>query len=92
MPCEPRHRVGGPPAERSLRESYPHPLANRSLNRKRRIHPETLKTEPADKHLIDVRRAADRDASIEQIPGAAWHDPERIAEWIGSLPKDREIV
>jgi len=39
-----------------------------------------------------VRRAADRDASIEQIPGAAWHDPERIAEWIGSLPKDREIV
>jgi len=39
-----------------------------------------------------VRRAADRDASPEQIPGAVWHDPEKIAKWIDTLPRDREIV
>ena len=58
----------------------------------RSIHPETLKTALADKHLIDVRRAADRDASTENIPGSVWHDPERIAEWIDTLPREREIV
>lgn len=58
----------------------------------RSIHPETLKTGLADKRLLDVRRAADRDASTEQIPGAVWHDPERIAEWIDTLPREREIV
>lgn len=56
----------------------------------RTIKPQDLQL--ADKHLIDVRRAADRDASSEQIPGAAWHDPEKLADWAASLPKDKEIV
>ena len=56
----------------------------------RTVKPQDLQL--AEKHLIDVRRAADRAASAEQIPGAAWHDPENIADWAGSLPKDREIV
>lgn len=46
----------------------------------------------AGKHLIDVRRAADRDAAPEHIPGATWHDPERLADWADRLPKDLEIV
>lgn len=46
----------------------------------------------AGKHLIDVRRTADRDASSEQIPGAAWHNPEQLTDWADSLPRDREIV
>jgi len=58
----------------------------------RTIKPAALKPVFAGKHLIDVRRAADRDASPEQLPGAAWHDPEKLAEWAGSLPKDKEIV
>jgi rhodanese-related sulfurtransferase len=58
----------------------------------RTIKPAALKPVLAGKHLIDVRRAADRDASPEQLPGAAWHDPEKLAEWAGSLPKDKEIV
>lgn len=58
----------------------------------RSIHPETLKTPPADKHPIDVRCAADRDASTEKIPGAVWHDPEKITAWMGTLPMDREVV
>jgi rhodanese-related sulfurtransferase len=56
----------------------------------RTIKPQDLQL--ADKHLIDVRRAADRDASPEQLPGATWHDPEKIAEWVKSLPRDKHIV
>lgn len=56
----------------------------------RTIKPQDLKL--AATHLIDVRRAADRDASAEQLPGATWHNPEQIANWAGSLPKDKEIV
>ena len=46
----------------------------------------------AGKHLIDVRRKEDREASPEQLPGATWHDPSDIAHWTESLPKDKEIV
>lgn len=56
----------------------------------RTVKPQDLQL--AGKHLIDVRRAADREASPEQIPGAAWHDPEKLAAWAETLPKDREIV
>jgi rhodanese-related sulfurtransferase len=58
----------------------------------RTIKPEALKGSLGEKHLIDVRRAADRDASSEQLPGATWHDPERLAEWAKSLPRDQHIV
>ncbi len=58
----------------------------------RSIKPETLKSQIADKHLIDVRRKADLDASSEAVPGATWHDPEKIAEWVKSLPRDKHIV
>lgn len=58
----------------------------------RTIKPETLKTELSGKHLIDVRRKADLDASSEQVPGAAWHDPEQLASWADALPKEQDIV
>lgn len=58
----------------------------------RTIKPENLKTELSGKHLIDVRRKADLDASSEALPGATWHDPEKLAEWVDTLPKDGEIV
>jgi rhodanese-related sulfurtransferase len=58
----------------------------------RTIKPETLKIELAGKFVLDVRRAADRDASTEQIPGANWKDPEKLAGWVDSLPRDRDIV
>jgi rhodanese-related sulfurtransferase len=56
----------------------------------RSINPAALAL--AGKHLIDVRRAADRDASNEQIPGALWHDPEKIGDWSAALPGNKEIV
>lgn len=58
----------------------------------RTINPETLKTELAGKYVLDVRRAADHQASTEQLAGAAWKNPEDIAQWAGELPKDQEIV
>lgn len=58
----------------------------------RTIKPEALKAALANMHLIDVRRAADRDASSEQLPGAIWHDPEKFAEWAKRLPRDKHIV
>jgi len=58
----------------------------------RTIKPEDLKPALADMHLIDVRRKADLDASGEALPGATWHDPEKLAEWADSLPRDKPVV
>ena len=58
----------------------------------RTINPESLKIELAGKHIIDVRRKNDLDASTEQVPGATWHDPEQLAQWADSLPKNQHIV
>jgi rhodanese-related sulfurtransferase len=56
----------------------------------RTIKPQDLKL--AGKYLIDVRRAVDRDASAEKIPGATWHNPEQLTDWADTLPKDKEII
>ncbi len=58
----------------------------------RTIQPDTLKSELADKLILDVRRVTDRDAASGHLPGAQWKNPEQLAEWADSLPKDREIV
>lgn len=58
----------------------------------RTIKPETLKTELVGKLILDVRRAADRDASTEQLARAIWKDPEKLTEWADSLPKNQDIV
>ena len=58
----------------------------------RTIKPELLKNELSGKYILDVRRSHDHDASIEQLAGANWKDPEKLAEWIDSLPRDRDIV
>ncbi len=58
----------------------------------RSIPPDTLKRILAGQFVLDVRRAADRDASPEQLAGATWRDPEKLAEWADDLPKDRDIV
>ncbi len=58
----------------------------------RTIKPELLKSELTSKHLIDVRRKNDLDTSAEKIADATWHDPEQLAQWADSLPKDKDIV
>ena len=42
--------------------------------------------------LIDVRRRARIEAAGDLLPGAVWRDPEKIDQWIGTLPKDRPVV
>ena len=58
----------------------------------RTIKPGTLKTELAGKLILDVRRAADREAAPGHLPGAQWKNPEQLAEWADSLPRDQQIV
>ena len=42
--------------------------------------------------LLDVRRRVEYDTDGRKIPGAAWLDPERLAQWSTALPLDRQIV
>ena len=42
--------------------------------------------------LLDVRRRNDYESDAQKLPGAAWLDPERLAQWSTALPLDREIV
>lgn len=58
----------------------------------RAIKPQTLQAELADKIVIDVRRAADRDASAEQLPNAVWRDPNEIAHWSQELAADEDLI
>jgi rhodanese-related sulfurtransferase len=58
----------------------------------RTISPDALKNELAGKVILDVRRAADRDASSEQVPGATWRNPELLADWADQLPHDQDVV
>jgi len=58
----------------------------------RTINSEALKTELLGKYILDVRRTDDLAVSTEQLAGANWKDPTRIAEWADSLPRDQDIV
>ena len=42
--------------------------------------------------LLDVRRHNDLAADTVSLPGAQWKNPEQMAEWSKSLPKDNEVV
>jgi rhodanese-related sulfurtransferase len=42
--------------------------------------------------LIDVRRKTDYDTSPQKIRKAHWRDPEKIAEWMNTVPKNRDAV
>lgn len=54
--------------------------------------PQALKNSLADWFVIDVRRQTDLDTSSEQLPGASWHDPAKVTQWVTQLPKDKSIV
>lgn len=42
--------------------------------------------------LLDVRRQNDYDADKVKLPGAEWKNPEHIADWSTSLPRDCDVV
>ena len=42
--------------------------------------------------LLDVRRAEDREADPQAIPGAIWRDRDQIAAWAHELPRGQSIV
>lgn len=42
--------------------------------------------------ILDLRRDSDYDKDTVSIPSARRLHPDKIAEWSGSLPKDKEIL
>ena len=42
--------------------------------------------------VLDVRRKNDYQPDGQKIPGAAWLDPDKLAQWSTALPLDRDIV
>ncbi len=43
-------------------------------------------------HVIDVRRAGAYQAAPDIIAGATWRDPEKVAQWSGTLPSGKPVV
>ncbi len=60
----------------------------------RTITPSDLKPliEKKNVTVLDVRRQNDFDADQVKLPGAQWKNPEQMAEWSKTLPRDREVV
>ena len=71
-----------------------HPFAFEEKHMERTIKPETLKDELAGK--LTSRRAPCQPTCDARQRAAArrasWQDPEQLAEWADSLPKDQDIV
>ncbi len=42
--------------------------------------------------ILDVRRRRAFDAGADMIQGAAWRQPEIVADWADTLPRGREVV
>jgi rhodanese-related sulfurtransferase len=47
---------------------------------------------PEKATILDLRRKADYDKDTLTMPTAQRFDPDKIAEWSASIPKDKEIV
>jgi rhodanese-related sulfurtransferase len=60
----------------------------------RTITPNDLKPPVEKKSVIvlDVRRQNDFASDTVTLPGAHWRNPEQMAEWSKSLPKNQEVV
>ena len=58
----------------------------------RTIKPENFKNIIDSAMVLDVRRKADRETSTDVVPGSSWKDPEQIDQWVGTLPKDQDVV
>ena len=48
--------------------------------------------QPSGVTILDLRRNSDYAADNVTMPGAQRFDPDKIAEWAGALPKDKEIL
>lgn len=48
--------------------------------------------QPGGAVVLDLRRNADYDKDTLTMPSSRRLDPDKIAEWSGTLPKDKEIL
>lgn len=48
--------------------------------------------QPSEVTILDLRRNSDYDKDTLTMPHAKRFDPDKMAEWAGTLPKDKEIL
>lgn len=48
--------------------------------------------QPDSAVILDLRRSSDYDKDTVSVPNARRLHPDKIAEWSGALPKDKEIL
>jgi Fe-Mn family superoxide dismutase len=53
------------------------------------VQPEDLNGEPL---VLDVRRKRVYEKATSVLPGAQWRDPDRVADWCDTVPKDKPVV
>jgi rhodanese-related sulfurtransferase len=65
------------------------PSTNRVIS-----HTDLKKTlaQPDGAAILDLRRNSDYDKDTLTMPTARRFDPDKIADWSGALPKDKEIL
>jgi len=56
------------------------------------INQEEFNAIKQDAVILDVRREEDYANSFDMLPGSVWKNPATIDQWIGSVPKDRQVV
>jgi Fe-Mn family superoxide dismutase len=42
--------------------------------------------------VLDVRRKRVYEKAATVLPGAQWRDPDRVADWCDTVPKDKPVV
>ncbi|PZV23320.1 MAG: sulfurtransferase [Cyanobium sp.] len=58
----------------------------------RTIPPDGLSLDAPGQRIIDVRRPADLDLSVERLSGSVWLDPSEVDSWCQSLSDGIDVI
>lgn len=78
--------------EVSFSSHQPHMQANERESMDRTIPPDGLSLDTPGQRIIDVRRPADLDVSMEKLNGSIWLDPSKVDSWCQSLSDGVEVI
>lgn len=81
--------LGAPATQAADADAAKQPSTNRVISH---ADMRNVLKEPQGAVVLDLRRNSDYDKDTLTMPSARRFDPDKIAEWSGSLPKDREIL
>lgn len=81
--------LGMPTAQAADADAAKQPSTNRVISH---ADMRNVLKEPQGVVVLDLRRNSDYDKDTTTMPSARRFDPDKIAEWSGTLPKDKEIL